>query len=69
MNYKVSYVIRSSDHPGAIINQPQAPQLGEKVLLGDLWCEVVEIKDLLPPKADFAYLHVSCTPAETPEDD
>jgi hypothetical protein len=69
MNYKVSYVVRKADHPGAIINQKQAPQLGGKVQLGNLWCKIVEIKDLLPPTEDFAYLHVSCKPAEPPEDD
>ncbi len=60
MNYKVSYVILETDHPGAIVTQQQPPQLGEQVQLGDLLCEVVEIKDLLPSTDDFAYLHVSC---------
>lgn len=68
MNYKVSYVVRKADHPGAIINQQRPPKLGEKVQLGHLWCKIVEVKDLLPPTDNFAYLHVSCTPAEAPEE-
>ncbi|MGC9400347.1 MAG: hypothetical protein ACP5HM_14590 [Anaerolineae bacterium] len=60
MNYKVSYVILDSDYPGAIVTQQRPPQLGEEVQLGEMRCKVMEIKDLLPPMGDFAYLHVSC---------
>lgn len=69
MNYKVSYVFLKEDHPGAIISQKRAPQLGDKIQLGDYWCEVMEIKDLLPPKGDLAYLHVSCKATRPPEED
>lgn len=67
MIYKVSYVIPDHAHPGAIINQTTMPYVGEKVRLGDLWCEIVETKDLLPPHGDFAYIHVTCRAIPTPE--
>ncbi|HQJ12206.1 MAG: hypothetical protein GYA30_06185 [Chloroflexi bacterium] len=67
MIYKVSYVVPGHAHPGAIINQTTMPYVGEKVRLGDLWCEIVETKDLLPPHGDFAYIHVTCRPIPTPE--
>lgn len=60
MIYKVSYVIQGSNSGGAIVNQKHAPQVGEQIDLGDQKCEIVEVKDLLPPQGNFAYLHVTC---------
>ncbi len=69
MIYKVSYVVTGTKQPGAIINQEQAPTVGEVIQLGKLTCQIVEIKDLIPPMGDFAYLHVTCEPlAETKSD-
>ncbi len=68
MIYKVSYVILGGEHPGAIINQRDPPQIREKVQLGELWCDVVEIQELLPTQDDVAYLHVTCRPGSPPED-
>ena len=62
MIYKVSYVILGGNKTGAIINQEEAPEVGEFVELGDETYEVVEVTDLLPPQGDFAYLHVTCRP-------
>lgn len=67
MIYKVSYVIIRSPHPGAILNQETPPQVGERVRIGEVWCEIVEVQDLLPPQGEYAYLHVTCRPVE--EDD
>ena len=64
MIYKVSYVIIGGRQPGAIINQDHTPYIGEKVQIGELWYKVQEVKDLLPPQGNFAYLHVTCRPAE-----
>lgn len=59
MIYKVSYVVLGGQHPGAIISQEKAPRVGEVVLLGEEQFEVVEVVDLIPPRGDFAYLHVT----------
>jgi hypothetical protein len=66
MIYKVSYVILGGEHPGAIINQQDPPQIREKVQLGELWCDIVEIQELLPTQDDVAYLHVTCRPSIPP---
>ena len=67
MIYKVSYVIPGHSHPGAIVNQTTMPYVGEKVRLGNVWCEITETKDLLPPHGDFAYIHVTCRLIPHPE--
>lgn len=64
MIYKVSYVVASGDHPGAIENRDSPPQLGDVVDLGEGRFEVVEIADLIPPHEGFAYLHVTLQPME-----
>jgi carbonic anhydrase/acetyltransferase-like protein (isoleucine patch superfamily) len=60
--YKVSYVIVDNSHPGAIVNLDAAPRVGDRAELGDEAFEVVEVTDLIPPRGDFAYLHVTCRP-------
>jgi hypothetical protein len=67
MIYKVSYVIIGMKHPGAILNQEHAPEVGQQVRLGNQTFEVVEVMDLLPPMGDFAYLHVTCRPLDAAE--
>lgn len=62
MIYKVSYVVLGGQHPGAIVSQETAPQVGEVVVLGGERFEVVEVVDLIPPRGDFAYLHVTLRP-------
>ncbi|MGQ9467504.1 MAG: hypothetical protein ACUVXE_08895 [Anaerolineae bacterium] len=64
MIYKVSYVVLGGQHPGAIVNQDTPPRLGEVVVLGQNRFEVVEVTDLIPPRGDFAYLHVTLRPVE-----
>lgn len=65
MIYKVSYVIVGKPHPGAIVNLDAPPHVGDRVQLGDEWFEVVELFDLIPPRGDFAFLHVTCKPVES----
>ncbi len=60
--YKVSYVIIGNDNPGTILNQETMPQKGEKVQLGSDFFEVVEVLELVPPRGDFHYIHVTCRP-------
>lgn len=62
MIYKVSYVVLGGQHPGAIVSQERAPRVGEVVSLGEDRFEVVEVVDLIPPRGDFAYLHVTLKP-------
>jgi hypothetical protein len=61
--YKVSYVIVGIDHPGMILNQEAMPQKGETIQLGDNKFEVIEVLELVPPRGDFHYIHVTCRPA------
>jgi hypothetical protein len=58
--YKVSYVIRNSNHPGGIINLEEQPKIGENIHLGDLELQIVELHELMPPRGAFNYLHVTC---------
>jgi hypothetical protein len=58
--YKVSYVIIGNDHPGTILNQDHMPQRGEIVQLGKETFEIVEVLELVPPRGEFHYIHVTC---------
>ena len=60
MIYKVSYVVRGQPHPGKIVNQEKPPRVGDRVELGGDTYEVIEVVDLIPPRGEFAYLHVAC---------
>jgi hypothetical protein len=58
--YKVSYVVQGSEHPGAIANTEEPPQIGDRVRLGALEFEIVEVMELMPPSGNFHYLHATC---------
>jgi hypothetical protein len=60
--YKVSYVIVGIDHPGTILNQENMPRKGEQVQLGSTMFEIIEVLELVPPRGDFHYIHVTCKP-------
>jgi len=64
MIYKVSYVVVGGQHRGMVINQEEAPQVGQRVELDEHVCEIVEVQELVPPMGDFAYLHATCRLAE-----
>jgi hypothetical protein len=64
MIYKVSYVVVGKPHPGEIVNMDTPPRVGDQVVLGDETFEVTEVVDLIPPRGEFAYLHVTCRPTE-----
>lgn len=68
MIYKVSYVVLGGHHPGIITNQDAPPQVGDVVSLGGHQFRVQEVKDLMPPRGDFAYLHVTVRPLDAVED-
>ncbi len=60
MVYKISIVIPGSDHGGAIINTSEMPKVGDRLKVGDLEVEVVEVMDLMPPRGDFHFMHATC---------
>ena len=60
--YKVSYVIVGKDHPGTILNQEKMPKKGDRVQLGNEFFEVMEVLELVPPRGEFHYIHVTCQP-------
>lgn len=64
MIYNVSYVVLGGEHPGRMQSQEDRPRVGEKMQLGDLLVEIVEVRELMPPMGDFAYLHATCRPAK-----
>jgi len=64
MIYKVSYVVIGKPQLGEIVNLDGPPRVGERVELGEETCEVIEVVDLIPPRGDFAFLHVTCRPAQ-----
>lgn len=64
MIYKVSYVVVGQPHPGAIVNLENPPHVGDRVVLDGQPFEVTEVIDLVPPRGDFAYLHVTCRPVQ-----
>lgn len=58
--YKVSYVVSGEPHPGSISNQSRRPKVKEQVRLGSDLFEITEVFDLVPPRGDFRYIHVTC---------
>lgn len=59
MIYKVSYVVLGGKHPGAIRNETRRPEAGGHIRLGRKPFEIVEVSNLLPPRDDIQYLHVT----------
>ena len=64
MIYKVSYVVVGGEHPGAIANVDTPPQVGDRVQLGQLELEIIEVLELMPPRGEFSFLHATCKPVE-----
>jgi hypothetical protein len=60
MVYKVSYIVQGQKHPGTIRNETEYPQVGNIVTIGKHSFEILEVLELVPPRQDFAYLHVTC---------
>ncbi len=65
MVYKVSIVVPGVEHGGAIINLSEKPQPGDRLKIGEMEVEVVEVVDLMPPRGDFHFLHATCKRVET----
>ncbi len=64
--FKVSFVVRGEDHPGAILNLDERPEIGDSITLGDRIFEVREVLELIPPRGDFHFLHVTLRPGPSP---
>ena len=58
--YKVSYVVKGSDHPGGIINLLNKPVVGECLQVGDIKLKILEVIELMPPRGEFHYIHTTC---------
>lgn len=61
--YKVSCVVIEGNHPGAILNLKQAPEVGKIIKLGEDNFIILEVLELMPPRGDFHFLHITCKPA------
>ena len=64
MIYKVSYVVMGGEHPGGIMNHIKRPGVGDRVEIGKLTFEIVEIHEVMPPRGDFQFLHATVKPFE-----
>jgi len=61
---KLSIVVPNSAHAGAIIDTPAIPNVGDRITLGQVTVEVLEVKELLPPRGDFHFVHATCKLAD-----
>jgi hypothetical protein len=64
MIYKVSFVVKGGEHPGAIQNMEERPKKGDRVKLGNKLFEIVEVLEVMPSRGEFGYLHATCRPIE-----
>ena len=58
--YKVSYVVQGGEHPGAIMNVDEEPQVGDEIVFDGRVFEITEVMELMPPVGDFAFMHATC---------
>lgn len=58
--YKISYVVEGGEHPGAIININEKPEVGEELTFDGHVFEIIEIMELTPPVGNFGFLHATC---------
>ena len=66
MFYKISYVVIGRQHPGAIMNAHKCPRIGDLVWINDSWFEIIEVREVMPPRSGVAFLHATVQPAEKP---
>jgi hypothetical protein len=62
MIYKVSFVVLGGEHPGAIKNLYERPKVGDRLEIGRMIFEVVEVHEIMPPRDDFQFLHATVKP-------
>lgn len=68
MIYKVSFVVLGGEHPGAIKNLYERPKVGDRVEIGSMMFEVVEVHEIMPPRDDFQFLHATVKPVGSVQD-
>lgn len=64
MIYKVSYVVVGGQkkYPGGVMNQHERPKVGDKIQLGNVQFEIIEVASVMPPNDDFEFLHATVKP-------
>ena len=63
--YKVSIVVADGSHPGAILNLDYRPTAGETININGNFFLIQEVIELMPPRGNFQYLHLTCIPQES----
>jgi hypothetical protein len=58
--WKVSYIVKESSQPGGIINLKHAIAAGDIIKVGNDELEILEAEELIPPRGEFHYVHVTC---------
>ena len=66
MIYKVSYVVvgGKKKYPGGVMNQTERPKVGQRIQLGNMEFEIMEVASVMPPNDDFEFLHATVKPIE-----
>lgn len=67
MTYKVSYVVLGGEHPGAIVNEFERPEVGGRIEIGKSVFEIIEVYEVMPPRGEFAFLHATVRPVRATE--
>jgi hypothetical protein len=62
--YKLSIVVPGRRDIGGIQNLDKEPKPGDIVVLGKEAYKIIDIVELMPPRGNFIYLHVTCQPVE-----
>lgn len=60
IKYKVSYVVIDDERPNAIANTRKPPQIGDIMKICNDNFQVVEVKQLMPPRGEFCFLQADC---------
>ncbi len=56
---KLSIVIPGGQHAGAILDAASIPEEGDELQLGSVRVRVLEVRELLPPRGEFHFVHVT----------
>jgi hypothetical protein len=67
--YTVSYLVQGGQHPGAIITEDEAPQVGSEVVFSGMVFEIIEVVEVVPPTSGFGFLHATCKYVRDEEED
>jgi hypothetical protein len=65
IKYKVSYVVASGDFPTTVANTRNPPQIGDRVRIARGKLEIIEVRQLLPPRGEFCPLQAICKIIDT----